>query len=80
MKSVVDKMLNKVFPQEGGGMRSRGHSFGMQPYVGTINVDKTEVDEKEKVDKDGKVYEGFETGRPRTVSIGGQNLKIKESK
>ena len=80
MKNVVDKVLNKVFPQEDGGMRSRGHSFGMQPYVGTINVDKTEVGDNEKAGGNGKAEDGLGSSRPRTVSIGGQCLKIKESK
>ena len=41
VKAVVDKVLTKVFPTEdkNEGRRSRGHSFGMQPYIGNVNVD-----------------------------------------
>merc|ERR1711976_1066510 len=31
-KTVVDRVLTKIFPTEEEGKRSRGHSFGMQPY------------------------------------------------
>merc|ERR1712154_454842 len=66
VKKGVDKAGQFIFPAEEEGNRSRGHSFGMQPYVGNINVEQ---------DKGSKQKSGF---RSRTVSFGATEIKLDE--